>query len=507
MARFENDRDQRAPRQAQRRRHKWHYYIPTAIMLVVALVCIGTIGWTVMYFMDYRETQLGDTTLQSTTHSPSDPQDDAPDPQDPTEPQDEDTAVAQLIAQSDLLAAGYDYDAAIQLLKSSEYFTTNTDLTQKVEQYTNLKAQTRAYPAPETITHIFFHSLIVDTDRAFDGDSEEGGYNMYMTTVEEFKAILQQMYDRGFVLISPYDMAYEVSDENGTRFVYGDIMLPSGKTPFLMSQDDLNYYSYMVGSGNGKNETPVFNDPQNDGFATRIVIDDDGYPVCEYFDADGVRHVGDYDLVPVLETFIQEHPDFSYRGARAILGMTGYEGVFGYRTKPSYQPELDALHAADPDKYPSYEQEVADAKAVAQCLRDHGWILASHSYGHPAYGNISAERVEADSDKWEATVESIIGETDIILYPHGSDIHTWRQYTFENEKFAALYEDGYRYFFNVDGNSYWNQLGPNYFRGGRRNLDGYRMYHDPDKLADLFDVASVFDKARPLPVPDNGSGM
>ncbi|MBQ7344539.1 MAG: polysaccharide deacetylase [Oscillospiraceae bacterium] len=504
MGRYEKDRDQRAPRQAKRRRHKWHYYIPTAIMLVVALVCVGTIGWTVMYFMDYRETQLEDTTLQTTTHAPSDPQGDDT---TPTEPQDEDTAVTQLIAQSDLLAAGYDYDAAIQLLKSSDYFTTNTELTQKVEEYTNLKAKTRAYSAPETITHIFFHSLIVDTDRAFDGDSEEGGYNMYMTTVEEFKAILQQMYDRGFVLISPYDMAYEVSDENGTRFVYGDIMLPPGKTPFLMSQDDLNYYSYMVGSGNGKNETPVFNDEQNDGFATRIVIDDDGYPVCEYFDADGVRHVGDYDLVPVLETFIQEHPDFSYRGARAILGMTGYEGVFGYRTKPSYQPELDALHAADPEKYPSYEQEVADAKAVAQCLRDHGWILASHSYGHPAYGNISADRVEADSDKWEATVESIIGETDIILYPHGSDIHTWRNYTFENEKFAALYEDGYRYFFNVDGNTYWNQLGSNYFRGGRRNLDGYRMYHDPDKLSDLFDVASVFSKDRPLPVPDNGSGM
>ena len=44
------------------------------------------------------------------------------------------------------------------------------------------------------------------------------------------------------------------------------------------------------------------------------------------------------------------------------------------------------------------------AKDVAQCLRDHGWILASHSYGHPRYGDISAARVEADSTKWEETV-------------------------------------------------------------------------------------------------------
>jgi hypothetical protein len=127
--------------------------------------------------------------------------------------------------------------------------------------------------------------------------------------------------------------------------------------------------------------------------------------------------------------------------------------------------------------------------------------LASHSYGHPAYGNIPDENVAIDSDKWEATVESIIGETDIILYPHGSDIAGPEEYTFENAKFAALYEDGYRYFFNVDSKVAWCQLGSNYFRGGRRNLDGYRMWYSPDGLSDLFDVEKVFDDARPTPVP------
>ena len=34
-----------------------------------------------------------------------------------------------------------------------------------------------------------------------------------------------------------------------------------------------------------------------------------------------------------------------------------------------------------------------------------------------------------------------------------------------------------------------------------RNLDGVRMYHNPDLLDDLFDVDAVFDKARPTPVP------
>ncbi len=498
------DNSQSRPARPARRRRKWHYYIPTVIMLMLALVCLGTIIWAVTFVMRSGDPELNNDNQITINSNVSDATTEAT-----KNPDQEQVDITELISQTDFIAAGYDYDKAIEMLMTSEYYGESDDITAKIEEYTIAKSKVSRYSAPETVTHIFFHSLIVDCDRAFDGDEDSGGYNMYMTTVEEFKEILQQMYDRGYVLISPYDLAYEVTDSNGnTSFTYGDIMLPAGKTPFLMSQDDLNYYSYMIGSGNGKNETPVFQDSANDGFASRIVIDEvTGYPVCEYYDADGVRHVGDYDLVPILETFIQEHPDFSYRGARAILGITGYEGVFGYRTKPSYQAELDALHAADPDKYPSYEDEVNAAKEVAQCLRDHGWILASHSYGHPAYGNISAERVATDSDKWETTVESIIGETDIILYPYGSDIHTWRQYTFENEKFAALYADGYRYFFNVDGNSYWNQLGSNYFRGGRRNLDGYRMYHNPENLSDLFDVASVFDSRRPTPVPSNGAGM
>ncbi len=403
--------------------------------------------------------------------------------------------VDTLIAEADFIAAGYDYDKAMSLIQNSGLLEEHPILSEKLNAYAQAKQQLVRYARPDTVTHIFFHSLIVDTDRAFDGDYDSGGYNMYMTTVEEFIGILEQMHERGYVLISPYDLAHENADG---KFVYGDIMLPPGKIPFLMSQDDLNYYSYMISSGNGKNETPYFADEANDGFASKIVIGPDGYPTCEYVDAHGNVLYGDYDLVPVLETFIQSHPDFSYRGARAILGMTGYEGVFGYRTKPSYETAMGSA---------AYAQEVADAKAVAQCLRDHGWVLASHSYGHPAYGNISAERVETDSNKWENTVETIIGETDIILYPHGSDIHNWHKYTFENEKFAALYEDGYRYFFNVDSNTYWNQLGDNYFRGGRRNLDGFRMYHNPERLSDLFDVSTVFDPRRPLPVPSTGSGM
>ena len=148
----------------------------------------------------------------------------------------------------------------------------------------------------------------------------------------------------------------------------------------------------------------------------------------------------------------------------------------------------------------AYQAEVDAAREVAQCLRDHGWILASHTYGHPSMGEISVDKVASDTRKWEDTVESIIGECDIILYPNGSDIAGIEKYTMDNEKFQILYDSGIRYFYNVDSNIHWCQLGSNYFRGGRRNLDGYRMYNHPHKLDDLFDVDTVFDPARPTPI-------
>lgn len=472
----------------------------TIIIMVLAVLCISLVAFTLIAVAREQNIQLQTPDRPTPTEpTASEIQTTTPPPQE-TEPTEnlEAQAVMELISRTDFVAAGYDYQKAIRMLRESEYYGSNEELAKKEAEYQQLDSQLTVYSSPETITHIFFHSLIVDPERAFDKDVDQNGYNMYMTTVDEFNAILEAMYQRGYVLISPYDMAYEITDDSGTHFTYGQIRLPAGKIPFLMSQDDLNYYSYMVGTGSGINETPIFADTNGDGFAHKIVIGQDGFPTCEYMATDGTISTGDYDLVPALETFIQSHPDFSYHGARAILGMTGYEGVFGYRTKPSYEAAMGS---------DAYAAEVQAAKEVAQCLRDHGWILASHSYGHPAYGNLTPERVERDSDKWENTVQSIIGDTDVILYPHGSDIAGIEKYTFDNKKFSVLYEDGYRYFFNVDGHVYWNQLGSNYFRGGRRNLDGYRMYHNPNKLSDLFDVDQVFDKTRPTPVPSTGSGM
>lgn len=391
------------------------------------------------------------------------------------------TPVEALLSRARALATGYDYDGAVELLKADGEFSTDPQVLEAIAGYETIKeGLVRANVGK--ITHVFFHSLVVDNQKAFDGDEDEKGYNQVMTTVGEFKKILQAMYDKGFVLVRLHDLAYETTDENGkTVMKAGDIMLPEGKTPFVMSQDDLCYYKYMAG----------------DGFATRMVVGEDGKPACEMKMDDGTVSVGAYDLVPILEEFIQEHPDFSYKGARAVLAFTGYQGILGYRTAASYADS------------PTYEQDRQEAARVAQCLKDNGWELASHSWGHLDLGTIEMDRFKADVDKWEREVDSLIGPTDIILYPFGADIGDWHPYTTENERYNYLHAAGFRYFCNVDSNQYWVQIGDDFLRQGRRNLDGYRMWkditaEDPShrKLDDLFRAEDVFDKDRPTPVPE-----
>ena len=392
----------------------------------------------------------------------------------------------KILARADKMAAQYNYDKAIKYLKEQPEYENTKAFQKAVTEYENTRATCVEYPLEE-VTHVFFHTLIVDTSKAFDGDSDEAGYNQMMTTVSEFNKIIQSMYDKGYVLVSPHDMAKVNKDGTMSR---GKIMLPPGKKAFVLSQDDVSYYHYMDG----------------DGFASRMVLDKNGNVKCEYKEDDGSVSVGDYDMVPLLDSFVKKHPDFSYRGRKGILAMTGYNGVFGYRTDSAYktgknlQDNQKEFLENNPDF--NFDEEVKDAKKIAEALKKSGWEFASHTWGHKNATESSAEELQADNEKWEKNVAPILGKTDMIIFAFGADIGNWENYSMDNPKFAYYKSRGYNYYCNVDSNQYWVQITDEYFRQGRRNLDGYRMYYNPDMVSDLFDVSEVWDPSRPTPVPE-----
>ena len=71
------------------------------------------------------------------------------------------------IAEADALAAQYDYDGAIDLLKTVDHYDSDSEIIDAIARYTVAKTTLTAVD-PTTVPHIFFHSLIVDKDRAFD---------------------------------------------------------------------------------------------------------------------------------------------------------------------------------------------------------------------------------------------------------------------------------------------------------------------------------------------------
>ena len=160
------------------------------------------------------------------------------DPPAPPAPTDD----SEKIAQAEKLAKGYFYDEAIALMTG----LTSAEAQAKLAEYQALKAGLVKYTGQTY--HVFFHSLIIDTDLAFDDKGHPAsGYNEWMTTQSEFKKMLPLFLENDFVL---YDITWMCEyDEATGKVKQKDIYLPEGKKPLVISVDDVNYYDYMLGDG------------------------------------------------------------------------------------------------------------------------------------------------------------------------------------------------------------------------------------------------------------------
>ncbi len=365
-----------------------------------------------------------------------------------------------ILEKAEKMALGYYYEEAIDLLDSvPEEFVTDSAVTDLVTKYTD--ALNGFVPYEEPVRHIFFHSLIVDTSLAFDGDSMENGYNYWMTTIDEFKIMLEELYKNNFILIDIHELTRQEMDADGNvSFVANHPMMPAGKKPLVLSIDDVNYYEYM----------------ELDGFARKLLLDQNGEVKNLYIDKHGNEFIGDYDVVPLVDAFVKEHPDFSFRGNKGIIALTGYEGTLGYDTHLSESP--------------TYEQDKIDAAATAARLRETGWQFAVHGWGHRHAKQISYDSLVQDTTRWKAEVGSLVGDTDIYIYPYGEEVD------YPSDKLTYLQNEGYRYFCGVWSKAFVS-VKDTYVRQSRANLDGFSMITRPGSMADLFDAEKVLDKSRP----------
>jgi hypothetical protein len=288
------------------------------------------------------------------------------------------------------------------------------------------------------VEQLFFHTLVVRPDLAFTDDTLGHSFADYSVTVGEFGRILSGLWRNGWTLVDIH------------RVAAGTVRVPVGRKPLVLSEDDVNYYDYTRARGQ----------------AWRLVLDN-GRVRAEVHDATGVR-LSDDDLVPMVDAFVQHHPAFSADGAKGVLALTGYEGLFGERLEP---PDVAAA---------------TRVRDLATHLRATGWVLASHTYGHIHLERDSLATVQRDTARWRALAEPLIGSTDVLVYPYGGRPVAGAA--------DLLAKNGFTIQCDIDIQPR-DEHRPAYTLMSRRHIDGL-AFDVPKRLAPFFDVRTVRDPAR-----------
>lgn len=305
------------------------------------------------------------------------------------------------------------------------------------------------------IAHVFYHPVITEPKVAFTQEKNQAKGNFdWMITADEFKRSLNELYKHHYILIDPHE-AYDLKGKTITR---KELKLPKGKKPLILSIDDMNYYEYMRGHG----------------YADRLVLDQKQHVVSETKDKNGkVTTSETNDIVPILNQFVKDHPDFSLNGQKGVVALTGYNGVLGYRT--------NELNNKD------YLKRKKDAEKVVKAMKRDGWTFASHSWGHIDFANSSYDQIVRDTKRWKNEVEPIIGKTDVFIYPHVAQDRGSKAYQY------LVRDEGFKFLAGVGPNNF-TDIGNDSVYQDRVAIDGLNLYDFKYKLKPFLDPSKVYSE-------------
>lgn len=317
------------------------------------------------------------------------------------------------------------------------------------------------------IEHLFTHCLIAYPEIAFDkNNSMSKHYANDCITKDEFKSILESLYNNNYILININD-TFEIKNNKAIK---KDIYLPRNKKPLILSFDDVNYDRKKLGKG----------------MVDKIILDKNNNIATETT-IDGKKEISyDNEFIPILESFIQKHKDFSFNNARATLNLTGYDGILGYRTNSGNKINR--------------QSEIESAKKVVERLKQLGYSFASHSYGHYHMKKITDEHFRNELELWKNEVASIVGETQIYVYPYG-------EWEIEcdggiSNKHKLLKEYGFKLFCGVGIKPFFsylpfnNNIKDKSLFMDRTPIDGYTIKNRATELEYLFNCSKILDNLR-----------
>ena len=321
---------------------------------------------------------------------------------------------------------------------------------------------------------ICVRSLIADTDVAFSGRYHSSNTDLYLT-VSEFEKILENLYERGYVLV---DVENLIDQSDPSFLLEKNLKVPKGKKPLAVVIENLQLSasSYRCGT------------------CRRLVLNDENQVCGEYQNSAGETVIGrTAEAIGVLDTFVEKHPDFTYDGAKGIISVSGYESCFGYVVSAD---EIDdrnkALSAINlPQINPTSEEiEYNRAKVmeIVSVLKDNGWKFASCTYSYiDDCRHTEKEVLMEDHTKWMEQIGSLFGEVHMLCYPNGN-------YIYGTDDRAVYFKNrGFRIFFGGGATPYYT-YGDNYLYLDRAMMSYKTLTRKA--YQELFDYTKIIDPAR-----------
>ncbi|MCL2024935.1 MAG: hypothetical protein FWG78_04085 [Coriobacteriia bacterium] len=279
-------------------------------------------------------------------------------------------------------------------------------------------------------------------------------YGLDYITATEFKRILEQLHANNYILV---DMTRLFTVNKSGEVFRRELKIPRDKTPIILSVENMTYSPRM----------------QNNGIVDKLILDDEGHigtwTIAGHAGANADVTSYDNDVVPILEAFIEENPDFSWRGARATLSVTGIGGHFGYRSQTGD------------------EHEVAAVTELAHALKSRGYTFASLGYSYESFAWMTAEQVTHEMQLWQDRTASLVGETPLFFWPFGDALP-------QDSLGAEIMRDvfGFRSFSALGPNSYEEYL-PFARLDERSFLNGRTLMNFPGRYEGFFDAETVLD--------------
>jgi len=421
----------------------------TRKILVIILVVLVILS---LYLIITNTGIAGETSQQDQTNNEASSTDEGADPEEDVKSEELLLRRAAILEEAMFMFRGYFYEEALELLNADELLI--NDKTRELEARI-IEERESLELFEGQVKHIFFHSLMLYPEYLFpDLSIPTGGLNEGFVFQSEFQKMLPQLLERGYVL-------YNINDVFGVggdgQMEQREIWLPPGKRPLILSIDDPTYH-YGV------------------GLANRLLVDANGELRTEVITPEGETIItNDGDIQLILNDFVKEHPEFSWRGHKGIIAATGFMGIFGY--------DLQS------------EESRIEATKVAEALTETGWIFASHSYTHNHgisgwwAADANVYNIRQDIALWREKIEPIIGQTNILIAPGGVILPP--------HAMEVILENGFNIYCSVEFNQSITMF-PDHVIQGRIEIGGFALTHWADYLTEyFFDVEYVLESHRP----------